>query len=129
MARTYQTPLGRARGLGAAGEGSHHWWRQRVTSVALVPLSLWLAVAVAHWPDAGYAQVVAWIGIPWNAVLLLSCILLTTLHASLGIEVVIEDYVHLDWAKMLAVVAVKLILAFVALTAAFATLRIALVGG
>jgi succinate dehydrogenase / fumarate reductase membrane anchor subunit len=128
MARNYQTPLGRARGLGAAGEGTHHWWRQRVTSLALVPLSLWLAVSVARWPHAEYAGVVEWIGAPWNTVLLLSCILLTTLHASLGIEVIIEDYVHVDWVKILLVVVVKLILAFVALAAGFATLRIAFVG-
>lgn len=128
MGRNFQTPLGRARGLGAAGEGTHHWWRQRVTSLALIPLSLWLAVAVARWPGADYPQLVAWIGDPWNTVLLLSCILLTTLHASLGIEVIIEDYVHVDWVKILLVVVVKLILAFVALAASFATLRIAFVG-
>ena len=128
MNRNYQTPLGRARGLGAAGEGTHHWWRQRVSSVALLPLTLWLAVSVAHWPDAEYGQVVAWIGTPWNTVLLLSCILLTVFHASLGIEVIIEDYVHVDWIKILLVVVVKLILAFLALAAVFATLRIAFVG-
>jgi succinate dehydrogenase / fumarate reductase membrane anchor subunit len=120
----YQTPLARARGLGSARQGPHHWWRQRVTSVALLPLTPWLAYSMAQMSHAEYAQVVAWIAAPWNTVLLLSFLFLAVYHGMLGVQVVLEDYVHSDWQKILAILIVKLSLAFLGLSAAFAILRI-----
>ena len=120
----FQTPLARARGLGSAREGSHYWQRQRVTAVALAPLAFWLAFALARLPDASYVEVVNWINAPWNAVLLLSFIFLAFFHAMLGLQIVIEDYVHIDWLKMLAILGVRLMSWFLALAAGFAVLRI-----
>lgn len=124
----YQTPLARARGLGAAREGTVHWWRQRLSSIALIPLTVWLVFSVSRWPHADHGQFVAWISAPWNTVLLLACILLGFFHAALGMQVILEDYVHVDWVKILAIVLVKLTLGFVALAAIFATLRIVFLG-
>ncbi|CAL1239646.1 succinate dehydrogenase, hydrophobic membrane anchor protein [Candidatus Methylocalor cossyra] len=120
----YQSPLARARGLGAAGVGSHEWWRQRVTAIALVPLSFWFALSVARLPGLDYAEVRAWIAMPWNSILLLSFIIIVAYHTLLGLQVVIEDYVHTDWVKMLALLSMKLVFAFLALAALYATLRI-----
>ncbi len=125
----YRTPLGRARGLGSAREGSHHWWRQRVSAVALLPLSLWFAVFLAKLPDADHAEVVSWMTAPWNTILLLSFLLLSLFHAMLGLRVVIEDYVHNDWMKVMGMLAVRLLTAFMALVVVFAVLRIVFVSG
>jgi len=125
----YQTPLARARGLGSARQGSHDWWQQRVSAVALLPLSLWLAVHLSILPAATYAEVVGWISLPWNTILLLSFILLSLYHAMLGLQVVIEDYVHNDWMKIISMLGVRLVTAFLALGTAFSVLRIVFAGG
>ncbi len=120
----YQTPLARARGLGSAREGSHHWWRQRVSAVALFPLALWFSVCVSMLPEVSYADVVRWVTVPWNTVLLLSFILLSFFHAMLGLQIVIEDYVHSEWGKIFGILGVRLVTAFLALASTFAILRI-----
>jgi len=126
----YQTPLARARGLGSAREGSHHWWRQRVTAVALFPLTLWFALAVSLLPAAaGHAEVVRWMAKPWNSILLLSFVLLSIYHAMLGLQVVIEDYVHHDSLKLGGMLGVRLVSAFLALASTFALLFIVFVLG
>ena len=124
----YQTPLARARGLGSSRTGSHHWWRQRITAIALIPLSIWLGLAIARLPDIGYEELVAWITAPWNTVLLLSFISLGFFHAMLGVQTVVEDYVHCDWLKIVTLVGLKLVLAFLAMAGVLATLRIAFAG-
>jgi succinate dehydrogenase / fumarate reductase membrane anchor subunit len=126
---SYQTPLARARGLGSAREGSHHWWQQRVTAVALFPLTLWFAVSLSLLPTAAYADVVRWMAQPWNSLLLLSFILLSIYHAMLGLQVVIEDYVHHDGWKIAGMLGVKLVSAFLALSSTFAVLLIVFVLG
>jgi len=125
----YQSPLARARGLGSAKEGSHHWWRQRVTAVALFPLTLWFAVALSQLPAASHSEVVSWMSQPWNSVLLLAFILLTIYHAMLGLQVVMEDYVHHDGMKVAGMLGVRLVSAFLALASSFALLRIVFVLG
>ncbi|UZR29270.1 succinate dehydrogenase, hydrophobic membrane anchor protein [Methylococcus mesophilus] len=122
--KNYRTPLARARGLGSAREGLHDWWRQRVTAVALVPLGLWFAFSVALLPSASHAELVAWLNVPWNTLLLLSFILIVFYHTMLGLQVIIEDYVHLDWLKLVGILGVKLVVCFLTLAAVYATLRI-----
>ncbi len=95
-----RTPLARARGLGSAKEGVSHWWWQRVTAVALVPLTLWLAVAVASMAGSGHAVVVAWIGSPIVATGLIMLSVTLLYHAALGMQVVVEDYVHHEGVKL-----------------------------
>jgi succinate dehydrogenase / fumarate reductase membrane anchor subunit len=123
--RTLRSPLGRARGMGAAHAGTHHWWMQRVTSAALLPLTLWLVFSLALMPDSTWQQAVSWIGRPFNAVLLLAFLAAGFHHTAAGLQVVIEDYVRAEGARMGAVLAVKGLCALLWLTATLAVLRIA----
>jgi succinate dehydrogenase / fumarate reductase membrane anchor subunit len=123
-----RSPIGRVLGLGAAKEGVSHWWSQRVTAVALVLLGLWFVSALLRMPTFHYEFVVAWIAMPLNAVLLLLLIGTLVYHSQLGVQVVVEDYVHHHGLK----VATMLLLTFahvaVAALAIFAVLRIAFGG-
>lgn len=120
-----RTPLGRVRGAGAAKSGVHHWWGQRVTSIALLPLTIWFIAALASSAGMTHAEATAWIGHPLHAVLLLALIGLTFHHIAAGLQVVIEDYAKPEAVKIAAVLAVKFACGLLALTAALAVLRIA----
>ena len=124
----FRTPLSKARGLGSAKDGSHHWWAQRVTAIALIPLTLWFGISIVMVPGAPYQAIIAWIASPWNSVLLVATIIAVFYHAMLGLQVVIEDYVHVQWAKVALIVTIKLVLIFFALAALFATFRITSIG-
>ncbi len=119
-----RSDLGRVRGLGSAKAGAHHWWHQRLTAIALVPLSLWFVVALLGKLDATHAETVAWISSPLITVLLIALIIATFYHTILGLQVVIEDYVHLEWAKLTLMIAMKLSLGFGALLGIVAVLKI-----
>jgi len=95
-----RTPIGRARGLGSAKEGTHHWWHQRVTAVALVLLSGWFVISLIVMTGASYEAVRVWIGHPFVTGLLLLTIVFTFYHLKLGLQVVIEDYVHNEMVKL-----------------------------
>ena len=123
-----RSPIGRALGLGAAKEGVSHWWSQRVTSVALLLLGLWFVASLLRMPNFSYEVVITWIAMPVNAVLLLLLSATLVHHSHLGVQVVVEDYVHHHGLK----VATMLLLTFahvaVAALAIFAVLRIAFGG-
>lgn len=120
-----RSPLGRVRGLGSAKGGTHHWWMQRITSAALLPLTLWFVLSAALLAGAGYEATVTWIGRPWNATLMLLTIGITFHHLAAGLQVIIEDYAHNEAAKMGGILAVKAICLVLALAAGLAVLRIA----
>jgi len=120
-----RTKLSEARGLGSAKDGTQHWWVQRVTSVALIPLTLWFAFAVAAMAGESYEAVTAWLAAPVNAVLMLLFIVATFHHLHLGVQIVLEDYVHHEGAKLAALLAVKLASAALCVAASFAVLKIA----
>jgi succinate dehydrogenase / fumarate reductase membrane anchor subunit len=120
-----RSPLGRVRGLGSAKGGTHHWWMQRVTSMALLPLTIWFALSAASLAGASYIETVAWIGRPWNAVLLLATIGLSFHHTAAGLQVIIEDYANLEWVKVGGILAIRAICWLLALASALAVLRIA----
>jgi len=101
---TMRTPLATVKGLGAAKEGVGHWWHQRLTALALIPLSLWFCVAIARLPEADYTTLVAWIAAPFNAVLLIALVMASLYHGYLGVQVVVEDYVHPHWVRTLLIV-------------------------
>jgi succinate dehydrogenase / fumarate reductase membrane anchor subunit len=121
-----QSPLGRVRGLGSARGGTHHWWMQRVTSIALLPLMLWFVLSVAFHAGAGHEETLRWIGHPFNAVLLIATIALSFQHAASGMQVVLEDYTRSEMVRMLSILAVKGICWILGLLAGLAVLRIAL---
>lgn len=122
------TPLKKARGLGSAKDGTHHWWMQRVTAIALVPLTLWLAFSVASLTGSDYASVAQWFARPFTTAMLTLFVFTSFYHASLGLQVVIEDYVHHEWVKMAALIGVKLLLTLLGTTSVIAVLRVAFAG-
>ena len=123
-----RTPLARARGLGSAKDGLHHWWAQRLTAIALVPLVVWFAISLVMLSGADHAAVRAWIGSPLVMVLLILTIAVGLHHGQLGIQVVIEDYVGGDGWKLALIVIVKFVSALFGLGAFVAILRLGLGG-
>jgi succinate dehydrogenase / fumarate reductase membrane anchor subunit len=119
-----RTPLARARGLGSAREGVHHWWAQRLTAIALIPLVVWFAISLVMMSGADYGAVRAWIGSPMVMVLLILTIAVGLHHGQLGLQVVIEDYVHGDGSKLALIVAVRFVAVLFGLAAIVAVLRI-----
>ncbi|MFI5000393.1 MAG: succinate dehydrogenase, hydrophobic membrane anchor protein [Reyranellales bacterium] len=119
-----RTPLARARGLGSARAGVGHWWAQRLTAIALIPLVVWFAISLVMLSGADFAMARAWIGSPLVMVLLILTIGVGLHHGQLGLQVVIEDYVHSDGRKLALIVIVKFIAALFGLGAILAILRI-----
>ncbi len=95
-----RTPLARARGLGSAKRGTEHWWHQRVTSIALVPLILVFATFVLSLVGAPYETAKAVLGHPFVAGLGILLVITVFYHLKLGMQVVVEDYVHIEWMKI-----------------------------
>jgi succinate dehydrogenase / fumarate reductase membrane anchor subunit len=122
-----RAPLGKALGLGSAKAGFGHWWAQRLTAAALVPLGLWLAVSFATLPSTDYWALSAWVGSPFNAIALLLLLLALLYHSSLGLQVIIEDYVH-GPAKVAALVTVRFVHVVLAVAGAYAVVTLS-VGG
>lgn len=121
-----RTPIARARGLGSAKDGTAHFWLQRMTAVALVPLLLWFTASLVGLSGAGYVDFITWIAIPFNAVALLLLLIALFWHSSLGVQVVVEDYIHPEGAKLTLLVLSRLVHSVLALAAIYAVLRIGL---
>jgi succinate dehydrogenase / fumarate reductase membrane anchor subunit len=120
-----RSQLAQVRGLGSARSGVHHWWVQRLTAIALVPLSLWFVYAVLALKNQPQPVVAHWIGLPINTVLLISLVVASFHHMQLGLQVVIEDYVHGDAARLISLVLVKGTSFVLGLWAAISVLRLA----
>ncbi len=123
-----RSPLGRVRGLGSAREGVGHWWAERMTAIALIPLVLWFVASVVMITGADYATVRAWIASPVVAGLLVLLVVMTFAHAALGLQVIVEDYIHHEGAKLATLLAVKAFALLLGLTGVLAVLTI-LFGG
>ncbi len=121
----FRAPLARARGLGSAKSGTHHWWMQRLTAVALVPLSLWFVASLIALATADHATVVEWLASPTAAILGCALIVAVFYHGQLGLQVVIEDYVHAEGLKLASIVLTKLVSLLLAAACLFAVLKIA----
>ena len=119
-----RSPLARVRGLGAAKDGTGHWWAQRLSAMAMVPLVIWFAVSVVTLAGADYAAVRAWAGAPVVGGLLILLVSATFYHAHLGLQTVIEDYVHQEAVKLAALIAVKGLAIVLALTGILAVLTV-----
>jgi succinate dehydrogenase / fumarate reductase membrane anchor subunit len=126
--RGLRSPLGRAIGLGSAKEGVEHWWAQRVSAVALLVLGLWFVSSLVALAGAGRATVAAWLHGPLAAILTILTLAAVFYHSALGIQVVIEDYVHAEGVKLGSVVLVRLLSLALAVAGIFAVLRIAFGG-
>jgi succinate dehydrogenase / fumarate reductase membrane anchor subunit len=124
----FRSPLGRVRGLGSAKDGTHHWWMQRLTALALIPLAIWLVWSVVSLIGRDHAAFVGWVRHPVSATLLVILIAATFHHGQLGLQVVIEDYVKGEGLKLGAILAVKALALVLGGIAAFCVLKIALGG-
>ncbi len=123
-----RTPMSRVRGLGSAKDGTAHFWRQRVTAIANVPLVILFLILVVNMVGASHGQVTALLSSPMVAILMLLGIVSVTYHMWLGMQVVIEDYIHGEGAKILLLIGNGFFCAFVGLSAAFALLKISFGG-
>jgi len=124
----YRTPLSRVRGLGSAKSGTGHWWMQRVTAVALVPLSFWLIYFLGLSITAPYSETLAWLMSPLNSVGIVAWIIAAFYHAALGLQVVIEDYVAAEGPKIILIWVVNLAFLLLAIAALLAVFRVVSIG-
>ena len=124
----HRSTLGRVRGLGSSRDGIGHWWAQRLTAVALVPLTLWFVFAAVALTGADYDGFKDWVGAHGNLVLLVLLIIALFHHAQLGLQEVIEDYVHGEAAKLTGLVIVKFAALAAAAASVLAVLKVAFAG-
>ena len=123
-----ETPLGRVRGLGAAGEGAEHWWHERLSSIAALLLYVWLIVSLLRLPALDYATLSQWLGQPFAAVPMLLLVATSFWHAKMGLQVVVEDYVHEEGGKFFWIVLINFAAILAAALAMFAILKVAFAG-
>jgi succinate dehydrogenase / fumarate reductase, membrane anchor subunit len=121
-----RSPLSRAKGLGSAKTGVHHFWMQRVSAIALVPLTFWFVFSIANLAGADYASVQNWVSAPSVAVVLILFLIATLYHSLLGVQTVVEDYVGHEGARIAVLLLSKFAHAAVAAATIFAVLKVAL---
>ena len=120
-----RSPLGKVLGVGSAKSGVQHWWVQRLTAVALVPLSIWFVASLLSLGSFDHATVVAWMSGSWTALLLILLVLTCAWHSQLGVRVVVEDYVHGAAARTVTLVSVLFVHTLIAAAGVFAVLKVA----
>ncbi len=120
-----RSPLGRVLGLGSAKVGTGHWWAQRVTAVALIPLTLWFFIALLGLPALDYSTVKAWLALPVSSFLAVLTVGVLTYHAYLGTTVVVEDYVHGAGLKVTSLLLLRFLYVVFGGAGIFAILRVA----
>lgn len=121
-----RTPLGQVLGLGSAKDGTSHFWGQRVSGVGLLLLGLWFACSLSTMSGFSHAEALAFIGAPLNAVLLLLLVVTLAYHSTLGVQVVIEDYVHGHGLKLASLITSRFAHSFLTVAAIFAIIKIGL---
>ncbi len=127
-ATAFKNPLSRARGLGSAHSGVHHWLHQKITALANIPLVLWAIWSVTTLAATGASREVVWAFFrdPVHAVLMVLFLISTLYHMALGLQVVIEDYMHCEKAKMMSLILMRLAVLGLAVTSIFSVLKMAL---
>jgi succinate dehydrogenase / fumarate reductase, membrane anchor subunit len=120
-----ETALGRVRGLGAAREGADHWWHERLTSISTFLLFVWFIASLLRLPDLDYRTLALWLSDPAAAVPMILLILSTFWHLKMGLQVVVEDYVHEEGGKLFWITLLNFLAVTGAVTALFALLKIA----
>ena len=120
-----RSPLGRVLGLGSAKQGTGHWWSQRVSAIALIPLTLWFMFSLLALPALDYGTVRTWLSVPWSGFLTVLLIAALTYHSYLGTDVVVEDYVHSAGTKLFSLLLLRFLYVLVGGAGMFAVLRVA----
>jgi succinate dehydrogenase / fumarate reductase membrane anchor subunit len=118
-----KSPLARARGLGSAKTGTHHWWLQRLTALALVPLGIWFVATVLRMVQSTEAELFKILTSPINTMALILFLLTTLYHGMLGMRVVIEDYVHKECTKFAMIILLQFVSILTGLAVLFSVLR------
>jgi len=126
--KSLRSPLGAVSGLGSAKGGAHHWWMQRLTSIALVPLTVWFTVSILSLPSLDHVTVVSWMAQSWTSLLLILLVLVAAYHSQLGVRVVVEDYVHSSGMRTLTLVTSTFAHTLLAVAGVFAILKVAFGG-
>lgn len=123
-----RSPLSKAVGLGSAKHGFSHWWWQRLTAIALIPMVLWFLYSITCLVGADYAEVVVWLSSPINATIMLLFMLTALYHGQTGLQVVIEDYVHTKWLNLSLLIAIKFSAVALGMLAVISVLKVVLGG-
>lgn len=123
--KTLRTPLSRAKGLGSAKEGTEHFWSQRLSALALIPLTLWLCFSIAALPGMDYVSIREWLSSPFTAIMMILLIITGLHHARLGVQVVVEDYIGSHTTRTIVIIAVTLATWFFTVAGVFSVMRIA----
>jgi succinate dehydrogenase / fumarate reductase membrane anchor subunit len=121
---TLRSPLGRVLGLGSAKDGTAHWWAQRVSAVALIPLTLWFLLSLWALPALDYVTVRTWLSFPLSGLLTVLLVAVTSYHSYLGTGVIVEDYVHAAGNKLLCLMLLRFLYVLLGGAGIFAVLRI-----
>lgn len=121
-----QTPLARVRGLGSAKSGLHHWWHQRLTAIALVPLMIVTLIIIARLGTLDYDGAMAMMANPFISALMLLLVLVGFYHAAMGLQVVLEDYVASEGKRMASIIFVKMALFALATLTILSILKVSL---
>jgi succinate dehydrogenase / fumarate reductase membrane anchor subunit len=121
-----RSPLGRVLGTGSAKDGTGQWWAERVSSVALVPLTLWFLFSLLLLPSLDFEVMRAWMSVPTSGLLSILLVAVSTHHAYLGTNVIVEDYVHAHGAKWFLLLSLRFLYVLCGGAGIFAILRIAL---
>ena len=123
--KSAQTPLHKVQGMGASHSGTGHFWRERVTAAALIPLSLWFGYVMLGLAGTNEVTMVQYLAHPWNALLMAAFAATSVYHMSLGLQVVIDDYVHASGKKIMLLLLVRFVTIAIISTCLFALIRIA----
>ena len=123
-----QSDLGRGRGLGSAKSGSSHWWTQRVTAVANLPLGIWFIISILSGHTADYDAVRDWLSSYFHSTMMILMIISVSVHFTHGLQVVIEDYVHNRKAEIVSLFLIKAVAAFLSVAAIVSVMRIVFAG-
>jgi succinate dehydrogenase / fumarate reductase membrane anchor subunit len=126
MIATGRSEIARLKALGSAKSGAEHWWRQRVTAVANLPLVIWFVVSAVSLSGASYEEVRAWLGGLFNATMMVLLVISVFWHARLGVQVVLEDYVHARGLRLAALVGLDFLVVALAVSCLLAILQVSL---
>lgn len=119
-----RSPLAKVRGLGSAKEGTQHWWSQRITAIALVPLTFWFIYTLVSMTTMDYLAAIGWLQSPMNSILLILFVFALFYHAQLGMQVVIEDYIENEALKITSIILLKFVMLFAGLAGIVAILKV-----
>ncbi|MBL4612824.1 MAG: succinate dehydrogenase, hydrophobic membrane anchor protein [Emcibacter sp.] len=120
------TPISKVRGLGSAKSGTEHWWMQKIAAVALIPLTIWFVASIVQMTQADYFTVKAWLSSPVSAILMLLYIVIGLYHLRLGLQAIVEDYIHAEGMKIFLQFSILFGCTIIAVASIFSVLKIAL---